>query len=135
MTITKENAKIINTREVYLHDEYLISLTFDKECKKLILNLKKFKSLPGREHGCYEMHFVNVANFYMTSCDFWGESIRILSFDLVEHDRKLISVVEKNNDTAEDIFKIRCEDLIETAFTFCSGDILRITCEKIELFD
>ena len=42
MIFNKNNYEIINTKEVYIHDDVLEQLSFDRENRKLILDMHKY---------------------------------------------------------------------------------------------
>ena len=132
MTIDKTNADIINTKDVYLHDDVLLSLDFDRSTKILRLEIKKNMS-----QKKYVVEFINVIGFSMTACDFWGSSERIYCFEFVEsEERKLIPILKNEwsaQKSQEDLFLY--DDYIETVLWFISGDKLRIASEKIVFSD
>lgn len=131
MIINASNGKIINSKEVYIHDDILEELCFNRAEKKLhLLILKDCKFDDER----FSIDFLNVIGFEMTSCDFWGISPHILDFEYVEkNDNTIIPKLFKIKDTNDyeySTLKDR-EIYFETVITFTSGDKLRIACEKI----
>ncbi len=132
MIIDVSNGKIINSKEVYIHDNILEELCFNRTEKRLHLSVLKEEYNNKR----FSIDFLNVIGFEMTSCDFWGSSPYILDFEYVEHnDNKIIpKLFEKknNNDYPFCLLKDQ-EKYIETIITFASGDQLIIACERIIL--
>ena len=129
MIIDVSNAEIINTKEVYIHDDIFEELWFNREGKQLhllILKTEIYKS--------YTIDFFRVIGFEMTACDFWGRAPHILDFEYVERKNntlipKLFEKKEKGNYKYSSLRNQ--EDYIETVITFSSGDQLRIACESI----
>lgn len=68
MIIDVNNGKIINSKEVYLHDDFLDDMRFNFLEKKLHLSVLYFKDRSYR----YSVDFLDVIGFEMSSCDFWG---------------------------------------------------------------
>ena len=132
MTIDKTNADIINTKDVYLHDDVLLSLDFDRSAKILRLEIKKNISLKK-----YVVEFINVIGFSMTACDFWGRSERICDLEFAEgSERKIVSELKKEwyaTPGQEESFMY--DNYIESVLVFISGDKLRIVSEKIVISD
>lgn len=67
MIIDVSNAEIINTKEVYIHDDIFEELWFNREGKQLhllILKTEVYKS--------YTIDFFHIIGFEMTACDFGG---------------------------------------------------------------
>lgn len=143
MVVNTANAKILNTGEIYIHDDILTELKFNRMEKKLTLLNLKYGTLTGLLDGDeYTVEFLNVIGFEMTACDFWGPSRRIYSFDLVpEYDLKIIPKMFKiRDDTDKGSEFSSCalgdrENYIEVMITFISGDRLRIACESIVFSD
>ena len=133
MIVNESNGRIINSKNIYFHDDIFDQMTFNREQRILAVSLIKENSIKDR----YEIVFSNVVGFEMTNCDFWGPSPHVLDFEYVEADErallsKLKSKMEKNP------FEPSCKivqdtDFIETVFTFTSGDTLTIVCESIIL--
>ena len=55
MVITEANGTIINTEEVYVHDDTLISISFDRITSLMKLEFKKYRS----NDKTYHMYFEN----------------------------------------------------------------------------
>ena len=132
MTIDKTNADIINTKDVYLHDDVLLSLDFDRSTKILHLEIKKNIS-----QKKYVVEFINVIGFSMTACDFWGRSERICDFEFVQSkERKIIPALKKEwYATPGQEKSFMYDNYIESVLVFISGDKLRIVSEKIVISD
>lgn len=131
MIIDASNGNIINSKEVYIHDDILKEFTFNRAEKKLHLSIvkeEKFNSVR------FSIDFLNVIGFEMTSCDFWGRSPHILDFEYVEKDNTTIIPklfkMKNNNDYPFCTLDIQ-EEYIETIITFISGDQLIIACKSI----
>ena len=129
MIINVWNGKIINSKEVYIHDDILEELYFYRVEKKLHLSI--LKELNNKR---ISIDFLNVIGFEMTSCDFWGSSPYILDFEYVEgRDNTIIPKLfykKDNNDYPFCPLNDR-EKYIETIITFTSGDKLIVACESI----
>lgn len=72
----------------------------------------------------------------MTSCDFWGESSRILDFELVDSNDSIITsklFKYKDDNGFVDSSLESYNDYIETVITFVSGDKLEVACKCIVL--
>ncbi len=143
MVINASNAKILNLGEIYIHDDILTELKFNRMEKKLTLLNLKYGTLTGPLEGDeYTVEFLNVIGFKMTACDFWGPSRRIFSFDLVpEYDLKIIPKMFEIRDDTDKGGEFSCctlgnrDNYIEVMITFISGDRLRIACETIVFID
>lgn len=127
MIINASNGRVINSRDVYLHDDILENMTFRRDEK--ILHLSLAKTWPV-EYG-YSFDFFGVIGFEMTSCDFWGADSRILDFEYVPKGTLIPRLyLQRKEEYSHCALKER-EDYIETVLTFVSGDTLRIACEEI----
>ena len=131
MRIDKFNIETINTKQVYIHDDILDRLQFDKIGKKLHLEFSQ-SCLHGRK---YTIDFINVIGFEITSCDFWGMSHHVLDFEYVEcsNQRVLPKIRNKWAEVSQYNFVPSYQNYIETLITFSSGDQLFIACEYIFL--
>ena len=131
MIMDASNGNIINSKEVYIHDDILEEFTFNRAEKKLHLSIvkeEKFNSVR------FSIDFLNVIGFEMTSCDFWDRSPRILDFEYVEKDNAIIisKVFEMKNSNDYPFCTLDIqEEYIETIITFISGDRLTIACKSI----
>ena len=132
MQIDVSNAEIINTKDVYIHDDILEDLYFNRNEKKLrlVILTKDGKSNNKR----FSIDFLQVIAFEMTSCDFWGSSPRILDFEYVEQDEA--TIIPKLFKKIYDNDYIYCplkneKKYFETIITFISGDTLKIACKSI----
>ncbi len=132
MIIDVNNGKIINSKEVYLHDDFLDDMRFNFLEKKLHLSVLYFRDRSYR----YSVDFLNVIGFEMSSCDFFVESLRILGFEYVPQESQVLvpRLFNKKQEGGESFsfckMKSR-ENYLETLMTFISGDQLRIACENI----
>ena len=129
MKIDKTNGSIINTREVYIHDDVLNEFFFDRAEKQLHLVLLKARN---NHRICID--FYNVIGFKMTSCDFWGGSPYIFDFEYVEEkDRTIVPELFGRKEMYNDPVCIleAPENYIETKMTFVSGDYLVVACKSI----
>ena len=131
MIIDASNGNIINSKEVYIHDDILEEFNFNRAEKKLHLSIikeEKFNRIR------FSIEFLNVIGFEMTSCDFWGRSPHILDFEYVEKDNAIIISklfeMKNSNDYPFCTLDIQ-EEYIETIITFISGDRLIIACKSI----
>lgn len=131
MIIDATNGKIINSKEVYIHDDILEEFYFNRTEKKLHLSILKANEFDSKK---ILIDFLHVIGFEMTSCDFWGSSPHILDFEYVEKNDniiipKLFEIKEKNDYTFCTLNNR--EEYIETRMTFSSGDQLIIACKSI----
>ncbi len=127
MIINKSNATIINTKEIYIHDDVLLDLSFNRLDYKLSLLLSTYK-----DHT-YTIDFTDVIGFEMTSCDFWGASPRIYSVMLISSENhSIIPKLKKNNFFSRTNASIEIENYMEIQIIFISGDELVVTCKQME---
>ena len=131
MIIDESCGDMINTTKVYVHDDILISLDFERVNRKMTL---KFNSKSGNGK-IYLIEFFNVIGFEMTSCNFWGSSEYVLDFEYIEKNSRVIipKLQKKWLDIPHSMNSGMYNKHIETVFTFSSGDQLIIACEKIEI--
>ena len=84
----------------------------------------------------YNIIFVDVIGFEMSSCDFWGISECVLDFEYVEpfEERTLVfKLTEKCRENFKSTDINLYDDYIEVLFTFGSGDYLRISSKEINI--
>lgn len=132
MVINILNCEIINSNGVYIHDDILEEMLFNRTEKKLHLSILKAEE----SHKIFCIDFLNVIGFEMTSCDFWGASPHILDFEYVEEcDNIIIPKLfeQKKHTNCPFCSLLDQEKYFETIITFTSGDWLRIACESIVL--
>lgn len=130
MIIDSSNGNIINTKEIYLHDDILDELTFNRPQKHLVLSAIECKENGKR----FAINFLQVIGFEMTSCDFWGCSPHIFDFEYVIPSRqelipRLFETKSMENDPACQMIDRNL--YIETKMIFTSGDHLIIACKSI----
>lgn len=133
MIVDATNGEIINSEEVYIHDDTIENFCFDRKEKTLNLLISKKR---GDKAILFPIVFCGVIGFEMTSCDFWGSSPYILDFQYIKPScttliPKLLEV-KASNEWEYCPLKNK-EDYLETAITFVSGDVLLIACEKVIL--
>lgn len=130
MRIDESNGRILDSKDVYIHDDVFNELRFEYSKKKIYISITK-KGIQGKE---FIIEFVNVVGFELTSCDFWGISPYILDFEYVEHsDRTVLpKLFKKKNDISNSNCSLTAiGNYIESVITFKSGDQLIIACEYI----
>lgn len=135
MRIDKTNSDVIRSQNVYLHDDMLVEIHFQRIARELVLPLQKY----GGE--IYTIRFTHVLGFEMTSCNFWGPSRRIFDFELLEgEEQKLLPRLWKMREEKKPVGTTTPEDglgekenYIETVITFVSGDQLQVVCEAIDI--
>lgn len=132
MIINAANAKILNSGEIYIHDDILEDLHFDHIKYKLRLTVADELV----EENKYYIDFLNVVGFKMSSCDFWGRSPHIFDFEYVDSDDntivlELLKRVQKDSPCRLDNPK----KYFESVITFTSGDRLIVACESIVFSD
>jgi len=130
MKINELNGNVLNTKDVYIHDDVLVFLNFNRNEKMLKLHLSKYNS-----SAEYTIEFANVIGFTMTSCDFWGASECVLDFEYVDKSERVIIPKLEEEWLKNPNLTNGClyDGYIETLLTFSSGDKLRIACESIEI--
>ncbi len=132
MRIENSNGNIINS-EIYIHDDIFNNLLYEKDSNTLKLLLSKANEYESK----YEINYINVIAFEMTSCNYWGKSPHILDFEYVEHNncKLLPALYEKQKGMPYNPeCKLACKnDYIETVITFSSGDQMIVVCESIEI--
>ena len=131
MIINEANAKNLCAKEIYIHDDSLLFLNFDRNNKVMTLQFQKYAT----NSEFYTMKFLNVIGFSMTACDFWGASECVLDFEYVpNNDRIIIPQLKKRwEDVPNLVHDISYDDYVESLLIFSSGDQLRIACETIEI--
>ena len=67
MKIYDKNGSIINSRQVYIHDNIFYQMNFNWETKNLYLILANDTNV----NDTHIIQFMNVIGFNMTSCNFW----------------------------------------------------------------
>lgn len=131
MIIDASNGKIINSKEMYIHDDILEEFCFNRTEKKLHLSILKDEEFGSKR---FSIDFLHVIGFEMTSCDFLGSSPHILDFEYVEKNDNVIIPklfeIKDSNDCTYCTLNNR-EEYIETKITFSSGDQLIIACKSI----
>jgi len=128
MIIDKINKDIINTKDVYIHDDIFLDLRFVRDKHRLCLLFATED-----ETSTYEINFIDVLGFEMTSCDFWGWSPHVYSFVSIKSEEYTIIprlMENKFFDYAFESFAI--DEYIETKIIFTSGDELIVACKAIE---
>lgn len=133
MIIDSTCGEVINSKDVYYHDDILESLSFNQENKELHLSI-----LSAMEKYKGTIDFFGVIGFEMTSCDFWGSSSYICDFAYISSDESILTdkLIEKAKSPENAPYRLKeREKYIETVMTFISGDTLRVSCEKIVLQD
>ena len=85
----------------------------------------------------YTMSITNFIGLDITACDYWFPSERVLDFEYATNeDAQLIPKLQsKWSDVPGYNGEVSYDNFIELIFTFISGDVLRIACEKIELIN
>ena len=127
MIINASNGQVINSKDVYLHDDILESMIFRRDEK--ILHLSLVKTWPVEYE--YSIDLFRVIGFEMTSCDFWGADLRILDFEYVSKGTLISKLFIQRKENYSYCPLKEQKDYIETMLTFVSGDTLRIACEEI----
>ena len=134
MLIYESNGEIINSRDIYIHDDVFKQMVFEHSNKELKVVIRKPENMQVEQ----KISFVNVVGFEMTSCDFWGKSSHILDFEYVPQDKrtllpKLHSLNKNCSSNKSLCILTNGVDYIETIITFVSGDKLTVACEFIEI--
>ena len=129
MIINATNAEIINTKDVYLHDEIMLNLKYNRKKKKITMTIRDEFDAKIK----YNINFIDIIGFYGTSCDFWGPSPYICDFVYMKKEYQIIipELKKHGEETPHFEFEINLDDYLETRMTFISGDHLRIACREI----
>ena len=126
MIINKDNSHVLNTKEVYIHDDELIEMKWNREQQTVCLMMTKHENLHHSKD--YYINFENVLGFSSTSCDYWGASEAVNTIYLEENEQTLTSFLMKKGECQIDF-----DNYFETVIQFISGDDLRIVCKKIDI--
>lgn len=73
MEINSLNGQVINSRDVYIHDDIFERMIFHRDKKILHLSLAKIWPVEYK----YSIDFFQVIGFEMTSCNFWGADFHL----------------------------------------------------------
>ena len=129
MIIDASNGKIINSKEVYIHDDILEEFCFNRTERNLHLTILKEEEFNNKR---YSIDYLHVIGFEMTSCDFWGSSPHILDFEYVENNTIIPKLFERKDNNDYPFCPLNDhEKYMETIITFASGDQLIVACENI----
>lgn len=130
MIINDLTGNIINTKEIYVHDDILQQVVFNRSNHSLELYIIKYNN----EKVTYTIKFIETVGFEMTSCNYWGESPHILDFEYLDHAHNVLlpRLFSRYCDEFAPFCKLSVDkSYIETLMTFSSGDQLRVVCEYI----
>ena len=128
MIINKTNEAIINTKSIYIHDDILHDLVFNRKEHKLHLSLST-----ASKNDIYTINYLDVLGFEMSSCDFWGWSPHIYHFvSLKLEEYTIIPKLMKNEHFDSAIESSDIKEYMETKIIFTSGDELVVACKSIE---
>lgn len=124
--------KVINSKDVYIHDDIVEMICFSRKEKKLHLSILK----QGIDEQKATIDFLQVIGFEMTACDFWGRSPHVFDFEYIPTSEQILipKLFEKKGDNNFPYCSLKDRDkYLETLITFTSGDQLRVACEEIVL--
>ena len=132
MIINKNNATIINSKEVYIHDSTLTSAIYDFVDRKVRIELFDGTTIV----------FHNVVGVKSDSCAFWGKQLRqvVIDFEYVfDKDLKILpelyhirdDIISQKGDIS-DTYLTADDSFFESSLILCSGERLNIACEWIE---
>lgn len=143
MIIDYKNGDIINSQDVYLHDDIFKNMTYDHSKNEICIELEtEVLNFDREKQRKYCILFCNVIGIEATFCEFWGKSPHVFDFEFIDiKNEKLLpkltnkaSVESEKNSRHIDYSKLGSKtNFIETLFTMTSGDHIRIVCEKIIL--
>lgn len=129
MIINKNNGNILNTKDIYVHDDIFISLEFKNDNKMMLLKLKKYSNKRN-----YDIVLKDIIGFEMSACDFWGKSECVFDFEYVEpQEHLLIPKLKKRWENEAKLSYDIFNNCIEVIITFTSGNELRVACASIEI--
>ena len=129
MKTNKFDDKNTKYPDLYIHDDILYQVQFDRLKKELKLIIEKYET-----DQCFEIKFINTIGFEMTSCEFWGKSPHIngLAYLSTEEWTIIPKLFERKNlDPDSCTFLKEPENYTEVIIEFISGDYLIIACEEI----
>ena len=130
MRINAENSTVINSKDISVHDWIFENMVFNYLKKEMSIYLIE-DSGQNRKHI---LKLYNVLGFKMTTGDFWGKSLHILDWELVEDNYILLDELFEEKEKYE-YSSIRLDEkklYIESIITLISGDKLIIVCEYID---
>jgi len=138
MKIFESNGSILNSKEVYIHDDVLENVFFERSTRELCLSCySEIWKGTLLEKKKYNIKYSNVIGFEMTSCNFWMDSPYIFDFIYIEQSDRIIipKVLKKKNLLQCEPYSCLAENrnYIETEIVFTSGDNLIVACEYIVL--
>lgn len=148
MLIDKSNARIINTKEIYLHDSEILSIEYFLKERKVVISINPcspygnitkmtFNNVVGTKTTMFEIFgFLteDIIEFYLLE----GEDARLTN-ELYEDSEREKARITSYNDKGERIESEHWsnidnrERLIEVEFDMISADKLTIVCESIEI--
>ena len=145
MSILVTNNNLIeNEKYIYIHDDMLREMSFDRMEKKMYLLFASCGNSLGEKKFCtqnglrlkdnYQIIFGNVAGFCMSSCDFWGPDDRAAELSFKERDAfKIIpELIKRGKQFDDDELETTANQYMELEILFISGDILTIACQSME---
>ena len=129
MVIDYSNGEVAFLTNFNIHDHIFNSMQFDYREKNIYIEI----TATGSSNQKYTIEFRNVIGFDMVSCDFWGKSPHILSFEFIKPSnyRLIKTLLEEKNNNYFCSNLSKNKTFIETVFVFTSGDKLTIACEHI----
>lgn len=129
MRIDFTNKRIIESEEISINDFDITSFFYDQIGNKIYCI---FRNDYIEKH--YLITYSNVISVEIQSCNFLGDSFKVLNWKLGEKSKsKTTTKVAKlkNADYLKPQFE-ECDRLVETILTFYSGNTITILCEYID---
>ena len=132
MILNKSNCELINTKEIYMHDDIFVSLDFNYNEKTLIMHMIEYYG----NKKAYVIKFCDVAGFEISSSDFWGAADRVCDYEYINSENSTLILKLQNewlNTPNNDDRPLPFDEHFESLFTFISGDTLRIAAKTVEI--
>lgn len=137
MIITKENASIINTKNIYLHDDLITDIRYDLKQRSICFFVQKSEK---KTTEIYTILFQNVSGFYASSFEYLPMDDYILDFEYLEPniERAPSSLLIQLKNRFQVLYSPNSFDSIldnsfEVLFTLSNEKLFQIACERIEI--
>ncbi len=137
MRIDYKNRDVINSGQIHLHDAEFLGFNYDFDN-----NIIRFKMTEHDYQKKLKLTFHNVFGFKMSSCDFWGKSLRVDCWYTDDENGLIMELnqlkEEKRGKGADGVILPAVSRMDEVEFplqikiSIISGDLLTIVCEYVD---
>ena len=137
MRIDYKNKNLINSGATHLHDAEFLGFSYDYENNFIQIEMIEYDS--NKE---FKLTFHNVFGFKMSSCDFWGKSLRVDCWYMDDENGLILELnqlkEEKRGKGADGVMLPAVSRMDEVEFplqikiSIISGDLLTIVCEYVD---